>query len=73
METQYQVRVIMSCILEEWRMESGAVEGREVFCLLGNDTIMYFETQLVSFQRNNLFPFSRWSHVYLRDTGSVFL
>jgi len=72
METQYQVRGIMSCVLEEWRMRSGAVEGREDFCLLGIDTV-YFDTQLVSFQRNNLFPFSRWARVYLRDAGSVFL
>lgn len=49
-------------------MLSGAVEGR----LLGIDTL-YFDTQLVSFKRNSLFPFSRWAHVYLRDAGSVVL
>jgi hypothetical protein len=72
MATQYQVLVIMNCILEEWRMRGVTVEKREGFCLLGIDTV-YFDTQLVSFQRNNLFPISGRAHICLRDAGSLFL
>jgi len=72
MATQYQVRVIMNCVLEEWRMRGVAVEGREASCLLGIGTV-YFDTQLVSFQSNNFFPFSGRAHICLRDAGNVFL
>ena len=37
-------------------MRGGAVDGREILWLMGIDT-MYFDIKLVSFQRNNLFPF----------------
>jgi hypothetical protein len=53
-------------------MRGGAVEESEDFCLLETDTV-YFDIKLVSFQRNNLFPFSGWANIYLRDAGSVFL
>jgi hypothetical protein len=53
-------------------MRGGALDGREVLCLLGIDTV-YFDTKLVSFRKNNLFPFSGWAHVCLRDAGSMFL
>ena len=62
----------MNCILEEWRKRGGSVDGREVFCLLGIDTVC-FDIQFVSFQRNNLFPISGRAHVCLRVAGSVFL
>jgi hypothetical protein len=34
-------------------MRGGALDGREVLCLLGTDTVC-FDIQLVSFQRDNL-------------------
>lgn len=70
METQYYFRVIMNCILDGWRMLGSAVDGREVLCLLGTDTV-YIDIKFVSFQRNNLYLFSGWAHIYLRDADNV--